>query len=75
MKTFVAVVGLLVLGAVGWAVFGDQITGEAEKVKTNVQYEVHDKAKTVNAMGQVIDPLRKLTGLLIIILRWTLAQA
>jgi hypothetical protein len=47
MKTFVAVVGLLVLGAVGWAVFGDQITGEAEKVKTNVQYEVHDKASDI----------------------------
>lgn len=45
MKKVIIVVGLLAVGAVGWATFGDQITNKATSVTSEVQRDVHDKAQ------------------------------
>jgi len=47
MKKVIIIVGLLALGAAGWAVYGTQIADKACDVKNNVQSEVHDKAQDV----------------------------
>jgi len=47
MKKAIIVIGLLALGAAGWAVFGGEISNKAEDIKNDVQSEVHDKAQDV----------------------------
>lgn len=47
MRKIIAIVGLLALGAVGWAVFGDDITDTADDVKSEVQAEVYNKTQSV----------------------------
>ena len=53
MGKVLVVVGLLVAGAVGWAVFGGQVESKSNEAKSAVQQEMRDAAqRTANRLGK-----------------------
>ena len=47
MRKIIAVIGLLAVGAVGWALFGDLIMVETNKAVDTVKSEAHEKAQDI----------------------------
>ncbi len=47
MKKIIVVLGFMALGAALWAAFGDEVTNKACETKSEVQAEVHNKAKNI----------------------------